>query len=92
LPAHETWTVFDYMNAGTLYDLVVDYFSSSHASFTSEQITVFDALSVALLRKVTSILDKIMERSDSLSCSELTENALVCLTDPGSIFISLAPS
>ena len=36
LPEVETWSVYDYMNVGSLADLVVDYFGSKSAPLSPE--------------------------------------------------------
>lgn len=70
--------------------MVQDYFSSSQATFSSEQLVLFDSLSVALLAKVASTLEATLKGIEKPNCTDLNESALSCLTDPKGILLSLA--
>lgn len=64
LPELETWTVYEYLNVGTLADLVADYFGSKSKTHSLEQRAVIDSMAIALLTKIVKIVATIIDKLD----------------------------
>jgi hypothetical protein len=62
LPDLETWTVYEYMNVGSLADLVADYFGSKSKTHSLQQREVFDSMAIALVTKVVKIVSTVIEK------------------------------
>ena len=85
LSRNERWIIYDYMNVGSLADLVSDYFISKHE--LTKYLPAIDSLSIALLYRITKTVLKVL---DNLDChNSLMPISLYCLVKPEKIMISV---
>ena len=82
----ETWTAYDYMNLGSIQDLVLDYFRTK-TELTDDQVRLYDSLALALLQRVASALETVFNEVD-LSSPNIGRK-LDCLIQPSMVMVKL---